>query len=81
MPEKSKSMCSGCCDDFYNHNRPEGCWCFATAKVVERTRIGLWQDPPYTWQPKETLSCHNPDGCVWIEQDDPRIVQLETDDA
>ena len=81
MPEKSKSMCSGCRDDYYNHSRPEGCWCFATAKVVERMQVRIWQIPPYKWQPRQTLSCHSQDGCVWITQDDTRIVQLETDDA
>ena len=78
MTEKSKSMCVGCRDDYYNHNQPDGWLCFATAKVVERTRVGTWQNPPYRWTPQETLSCHSPEGSVWIKDDDPRI--KETDD-
>lgn len=80
MSDKTKSMCSGCHDDYYNHNPPYGCCCFATAKVVERTRVGVWQNPPYVWQPQETLSCHHPEGSVWIEDDDPRIKDMEIDD-
>ena len=75
MTDKTKSMCSGCRDDYYNHNCPDGCWCFATAKVVERTKVGVWQNPPYSWQPQATLSCHSPDGSVWIKEDDVRIAQ------
>ena len=35
MP-KSKSMCSGCYNNFYNLNREGGCWSFAKAKIVKR---------------------------------------------
>ena len=73
MDKKNKSMCVGCRDDFYNHNQPDGCWCYSTAKVVERTRVGVWQNPPYTWHATETLTCHAPEGSVWIKEDDPRI--------
>lgn len=73
MANKNKSMCLGCRDDYYNHNRPDGCWCFATAKVVERTKVGTWQNPPYVWNQMETLSCNSPEGCAWIKDDDPRI--------
>ena len=69
---KTKAMCGGCRDDYYNQNREGGCWCFENAKVVERTKVGVWQNPPYQWQPKKTLSCHSPEGSVWIKIDDPR---------
>ena len=73
MANKDKSMCTGCHEDYYNHHQPDGCWHFVTAKVVERTKVGVWQEPPYTWQPRETLSCHTPEGGVWIKEDDVRI--------
>ena len=79
MTNKTKSMCSGCRDDFYNHNRPGGCWRFLEAKVLARTRVGIWQNPPYRWSPQATLSCHSPEGSVWIKEDDPRI--KDTDNA
>ncbi len=75
---KTKQMCRGCRDDYYN-NRDSlgnpgsaGCWNFKIAKIVERTRIGIWQDPPYEWQPEKVLNCYNSDGGVMIDQNDPR---------
>ncbi len=79
MTEKTKTLCSGCRDDFYNRNRPEGCWQFAKAKLVQLTIVGIWQNPPYKWQPQDTLSCHNPDGSVWIKEDDVRIPKEDDD--
>lgn len=69
-------LCRGCRDNFYNQpgNSTEGeCWMLAKAQPVERTSVGTWQRPPYTWQPQTTLSCHHRDGEHWIKQDDPRI--------
>ena len=77
MKEKSKSMCFGCGDDFYNRNTEKGCWCFEDAKVVIRMRIGVWQNPPYLWDPQECLSCFNPDGSRMIGRDDPRVIQKD----
>lgn len=37
MP-KTKSMCSGCRDDYYNRNRDGGCWSFAKAKIGASTK-------------------------------------------
>ena len=70
---KSKSMCSGCRDNWYNHNREGGCWCYEGAKVVTRTSVGTWQPPPYKWSPQQTLSCHHPEGLHWIDIDDCRL--------
>ena len=70
---KSKSMCSGCYNDFYNHKEKNGCWCYGNAKVVTRTLVGVWQNPPYKWIPQKTLSCHRPKGQCWIEKNDCRI--------
>jgi hypothetical protein len=75
MTEKSKSMCGGCHDDFYNHSVSGGCWCFENAKVVTRMRVGVWQNPPYKWAPQEVLSCYNPDGARMIGKSDPRVVE------
>jgi len=35
--------------------------------------VGVWQNPPYFWTPRATLSCHSPEGYRWIDRDDPRI--------
>lgn len=76
--DEKKSLCKGCRDDFYNQpgNAPGGCcYSLSTAQVVERTRVGWWQNPPYTWSPQKTLSCHHAPGqFAWIKENDPRIV-------
>lgn len=72
---KSKTLCSGCRNDYYNHNREGGCWSYQSARVVQLTKVGVWQNPPYKWTPRDTLSCHSPNGAVWINEDDPRVVQ------
>ena len=66
--EKLK-RCAGCQENFYNGNNPLGvneCWGLETAKSVERTMVGVWQNPPYVWNPQKTLSCHRPKGSVWL---------------
>jgi hypothetical protein len=76
MSTKSKSMCVGCRNDFYNHgtNSTTGeCWMFAKAKVVQATQVGSFQEPPYKWNPQTTLTCHAPDGRHWLEHDDCRF--------
>lgn len=70
---KSKTLCQGCRDDYYNQQRPDGCWNYEKATVVQRTRVGIWQPPPYKWLPQNTLSCHHPSDSCWIKEDDPRI--------
>ena len=73
--EKLK-RCQGCRDNFYNGNNDLGvkeCWSLNSAEPVTRTRIGIWQAPPYDWRPEPTLSCHHPEGSVWIGRDDPRL--------
>lgn len=73
MVKKSKDLCSGCHDNYYNQTEPGGCWSYARAKIVVRTLVGTWQSPPYKWIPQNTLSCHHPEGSCWINKDDPRI--------
>lgn len=69
------TYCNGCHQDFYNHrDGMEKCWSLKTAKVVRRTMVGTWQNPPYQWKPQATLSCHTaPDGMTWIDRDDVRL--------
>ena len=60
---KSKALCSGCRDDFYNDHNPIGvkeCWCFKDAEVVTRYRLGWWTQPtqPGSFTKVTTLSCH-----------------------
>jgi len=76
--EDKKRLCSGCRDDYYNQpgNSPNGeCWALATAKIVERTSVGYFQNPPYEWIPQKTLSCHSPPGKTWIAADDCRLTK------
>lgn len=76
-----RPLCVGCHNDFYNRegNSERGmCWMLPSAKPVERTKVGVWQNPPYEWKPQRTLSCHTPDGERWITKDDPRIAKQPT---
>jgi hypothetical protein len=71
---KKRKLCSGCTMDWYNTNADGGCWHFDYAKMVNRTSVGTWQNPPYKWTPRITLDCHDGgDGRCWIKKDDPRI--------
>lgn len=75
---KTKQMCQGCRDDFYNHNREGGCWSFKTAKIVKRVRVGIWEQPPYSKDRAEKcLSCYRPDGYAMLKLDDCRVQKLE----
>lgn len=79
MDKKAKkAMCVGCSNNFYNHagNSTTGeCWSLEKATVVERTKVGVWQNPPYRWSPHKTLDCHTPDGERWICRDDVRLIE------
>jgi hypothetical protein len=70
---KSKAMCSGCYNDFYNRNRKDGCWSFAGARVLLRQRVGTWQPPPYSWHPEKVLSCYRETGYSFLPKSDSRI--------
>jgi|SRR6185295_3929267 len=66
-PLKTKSLCSGCRDNFYNGNNPLGvseCWSFKNAKVVKRWRIGWWtpQDKKENFDRVSTFSCYHAPG-------------------
>ena len=73
--EKNKQMCRGCHDDFYNHNREGGCWCFENATIVERIQVGVWEPPPYKRdRAQKVLSCYRPQGYAMLKTDDCRVV-------
>lgn len=73
MNLKTKALCQGCRNDYYNQNRPEGCWSYGQAKVVQLQRVGIWQDPPYDWEPESRLNCYHAEGYAMLIKDDPRI--------
>lgn len=78
MTSKTKQMCQGCRDDYYNHHRDEGCWTFKRAKVVKRIRVGIWEPPPYDKGRAEAcLSCFSPDGDAMLQLDDCRVKDLK----
>ena len=70
---KTKKLCQGCRNDYYNQNRPGGCWSFGNAKVVQLQRVGTWQPPPYSWHPETRLACYRAVGYSMLPRDDCRI--------
>jgi len=71
---KSKSMCSGCRDNYYNRTEVNGCWCFSSATIVERVQVGIWEPPPYEKSRKEkVLSCYRPEGYAMLPLTDCRV--------
>lgn len=70
---KSKEMCKGCRNDYYNQTQPDGCWSFESAKIVKRIQVGYWEPPPYKYNPQEVLSCYHQVGFSWIKLDDCRV--------
>jgi hypothetical protein len=72
---KTKAMCRGCRDDFYNRTQAEGCWSFEKAKIVNRVKVGTWEPPPYALSRREVcLSCFNADGYSMLPLTDSRVV-------
>lgn len=82
MDAKQKlKLCEGCRNNHYNKpgNSTTGrCWSLDTAEVVMRTQVGWWHNPPYRWNPQQTLSCHHDTGRIaWVDRKDPRVVEPE----
>lgn len=69
MSVKTKSMCSGCEDDFYNSQRPEGCWSYDSAEIKLRKKVSVDQPPPWEHKPQEYLSCYHQKRYVFFEGD------------
>jgi hypothetical protein len=47
-PKKSKKLCAGCTENFYNGNNSYGvkeCWNFKSARVIKRKAVPIWQRP------------------------------------
>jgi len=61
---KSKSLCDGCRDNFYNGEGAAECWSFKKAEVVRRWKLGWWTAPtqPAAFVEVETLNCHHAPG-------------------
>lgn len=76
MP-KSKQMCAGCYNNFYNLNRDGGCWSYQSAKIVTKVEVGTWQNPPYIWNPVKVLNCFHKTGSSFLSKDDCRVVKDE----
>jgi hypothetical protein len=67
---KSKEMCLGCENDFYNGKNNLGvkcCWSYKTARIVKRQMIHYNQVPPYTQEPIKVLSCRRVKNYAFIE--------------
>jgi hypothetical protein len=71
MEEKTKSMCIGCTENFYNGNNPYGiteCWGFATATVEKRKFVPMDMRPPWDLPSEETLDCHKKKGYISVRE-------------
>ena len=74
MTSKSKQMCRGCRQDYYNHNADGGCWMYDSATIKKRAIVGTFENPPYDRKRlKNHLSCYCPDGMSIINADDCRL--------
>ena len=61
---KTKSLCVGCRNDFYNGRGAAECWSYKNAKVCTRWRLG-WLVTPDTkgaFTKVTTLDCHHAPG-------------------
>lgn len=67
---KTKEMCRGCEDDFYNGNNPynvQECWSYKNAKIEMRKRVSMHQVPPWTQKPSKYLTCYHQRGYVFVD--------------
>lgn len=70
--KKSKDLCIGCTENFYNGNNPYGvkeCWCYKSATVCKRKFIPLDMSPPWKVPAQTTLSCHKKKGYVSVGEE------------
>jgi hypothetical protein len=85
MPRKSKALCRGCYDDFYNHPGPHGakeCWSLKDAEVVTRWRIGWWASPVRENAEKvTTLDCHREPGQFGFLRERPTLTRAALNDT
>jgi hypothetical protein len=76
---KTKQMCCGCYNNFYNINIDGGCWSYKDAKIVTKVEVGTWQDPPYLWTPIKILNCFHKTGSSFLDKNDCRVVKNKTE--
>lgn len=77
VEKKSKSMCSGCRDDFYNCGGATGqtnhCWHYDNAEIVKGIFVGTWENPPYVNKPVvKKLSCYRKERGCFIKLPDQK---------
>jgi hypothetical protein len=72
-PKKSRDLCSGCENNFYNGNNDYGvkqCWSYSKNKVVKKLRIRVDQCPPYNKENTSwMLGCFNRKGMCYPAPD------------
>jgi len=70
--KKSRRMCHGCNDDFYNGNNDYGikeCWSFESADVTMTRKIPIEMRPPWDSIPLvPRLSCFRKKGYVFFKE-------------
>ena len=71
--KKSKTLCIGCNDDFYNGKNNLGikeCWLFEGAEIVKKRKVPITMRPPWDGLPLEPrLYCFRQNGYVFIPED------------
>lgn len=70
--KKSKRLCVGCRDNFYNGNNNLGvkeCWDFESARIKRIKFIPLNQRPPWDQPAVTTLSCYRKKGYMAVGPD------------
>uniref|UniRef100_A0A6H2A1U1 Uncharacterized protein n=1 Tax=viral metagenome TaxID=1070528 RepID=A0A6H2A1U1_9ZZZZ len=72
-PKKSKSMCAGCHNNFYNGNNQYGikeCWSYPHARVKTRYGIGISvpMTRPENFLAAKMLSCYFESGYAWLDE-------------
>ena len=68
--KKSKSMCSGCYNNDYNHGLggSKECWSYSDAKIIKRLAIPVDMRPPYNAKnAKSMMSCYQQKRMVFVK--------------
>lgn len=69
---KSKDMCAGCEDDFYNGKNSYGikeCWSYKNAEIKLRKAVPIHQCPPWNQKGQKMLSCYHRKFYVYVDGD------------
>ena len=75
MAVKTKALCSGCYNDFYNHGGggADGCWSYDSAEVCKKAFIHLSAMPPWVVKPQTTLTCYKKSKHIAVDPDHPQL--------